>query len=43
MTFLVGVQSILLGLVAEILVRTYFESQGRRAYTVRDTINFPGS
>jgi glycosyltransferase involved in cell wall biosynthesis len=43
LTFLVGVQSILLGLIAEILVRTYFEARERRAYAVRDTINFRGS
>jgi glycosyltransferase involved in cell wall biosynthesis len=41
LTFLVGVQSILLGLIAEILVRTYFEARERRAYSVRGTLNFP--
>jgi glycosyltransferase involved in cell wall biosynthesis len=40
MTFLVGVMSILMGLLAEILVRVYFESQQRAAYAVRDLINF---
>jgi glycosyltransferase involved in cell wall biosynthesis len=40
MTFLVGVMSILMGLLAEMLVRTYFESQQRPAYAVRDLINF---
>lgn len=40
LTFLVGFISILLGLLAEILVRIYFESQGRRAYLVREQINF---
>jgi glycosyltransferase involved in cell wall biosynthesis len=39
MFFLVGILSLLLGLVAELLVRTYFESQDRRAYSVRATIN----
>jgi len=39
-TFLVGVMSILMGLLAEMLVRTYFESQQRTAYAVRDTVNF---
>ncbi len=38
MTFLVGVLSILMGLVAEMLVRTYFELQGARAYLVRELI-----
>jgi glycosyltransferase involved in cell wall biosynthesis len=42
LTFLVGAQSILLGLIAEIQVRTYFEARERRAYAVRDTVNFPG-
>ncbi len=40
MTFLVGVMSILMGLLAEILIRTYFESQQRRAYLVRELVNF---
>lgn len=37
--FLLAVMTILLGIIAEILVRTYFESQGRNAYHVRGTIN----
>lgn len=41
LTFLVGFMSILMGLLAEMLVRTYFESQNRRAYHVRELINFP--
>jgi glycosyltransferase involved in cell wall biosynthesis len=40
MTFLVGIMSILMGLLAEILVRTYFESQQRAAYFVREIVNF---
>ena len=32
--------SILMGLVAEMMVRTYYESQGARAYLVRELINF---
>jgi dolichol-phosphate mannosyltransferase len=40
LTFLVGFMSILMGLLAEMLVRTYFESQHRAAYVVRDLINF---
>jgi dolichol-phosphate mannosyltransferase len=32
--------SVLLGLVAEMMVRTYYESQGSRAYLVRELINF---
>lgn len=40
LTFLVGFMSILMGLLAEMLVRTYFESQQRSAYLVRRLINF---
>jgi glycosyltransferase involved in cell wall biosynthesis len=36
---LVGVQFISLGLISEIMTRTYFESQGKAAYAVRKTIN----
>jgi hypothetical protein len=36
---LVGVQSIAIGLLSELLTRTYFESQGKPAYTVRGTLN----
>lgn len=38
---LVGIMSILMGLLAEMLVRIYFESQGRTAYLVRHRVNFP--
>ena len=37
---LVGVLFMLLGLLAEILVRTYFQSAGRPPYSLRDTRNF---
>ena len=40
LTFLVGFISILMGLLAEMLLRTYFESQGRASYHVRELINF---
>jgi dolichol-phosphate mannosyltransferase len=36
----IGVTSLLLGLLAEIVMRTYFESQGRRAYLVAELVNF---
>jgi glycosyltransferase involved in cell wall biosynthesis len=36
---LVGVQFISMGLLGELLTRTYFESQGKSAYTVRATLN----
>jgi hypothetical protein len=35
MFFLVGCLSVLLGLVAELGVRTYYESQGKRTYAIR--------
>lgn len=37
----IGVQFLVLGLLAEILVRTYFESGERTSYTIRARINFP--
>ena len=33
-----GVQSLLLGVLSELLMRTYFESQGRRPYEIRETL-----
>jgi glycosyltransferase involved in cell wall biosynthesis len=39
MLFILGVQSILLGLIAELLVRTYHESQKKATYTVRKLLN----
>ncbi len=38
--FAVGVQFILMGLLAEMLVRTYHESQAKTVYTVREKIGF---
>lgn len=35
-----GVMCVLMGLLAELLVRIYFESQGKNHYTVKSTINF---
>jgi len=35
---LVGLQSILVGLLAEVLVRTYYESQGKRPYLIGQVI-----
>jgi glycosyltransferase involved in cell wall biosynthesis len=40
MSFMMGVMSICLGLVAEIVVRTYYESQGKTIYHARELINF---
>jgi dolichol-phosphate mannosyltransferase len=39
MFFMVGIQLILMGLLAEILVRTYHESQDKRIYTVKKKVN----
>jgi glycosyltransferase involved in cell wall biosynthesis len=38
--FAVGVQFLLMGLLAEMLVRTYHESQAKRIYAVRDRLGF---
>jgi hypothetical protein len=38
--FAVGVQFLLMGLLAEMLVRTYHESQAKRIYAVRDRVGF---
>jgi len=38
MFFILGFQSILMGLIAELLVRTYHESQQKPTYTVREII-----
>jgi glycosyltransferase involved in cell wall biosynthesis len=40
---LVGVQFISTGLLGELVTRTYFESQGKRAYSVRSTLNLTAS
>ncbi|MBN1571211.1 MAG: glycosyltransferase family 2 protein [Acidobacteria bacterium] len=37
--FLLGVQFVLMGLVAELVIRTYFESQGKTPYIVRQIWN----
>ena len=39
MFFIMGFQSILMGLIAELLARTYHESQQKPTYTIRKTIN----
>src|SRR3989440_7744019 len=41
--FAVGIQFILMGLLAEMLVRTYHESQSKRIYAVREMIGFEKS
>jgi dolichol-phosphate mannosyltransferase len=37
----IGVQFLMMGLLAEMLVRTYHESQAKRVYAVREMIGFP--
>lgn len=36
---IVGVQLVLMGLLAEIMVRVYYETRGRQSYFVRQTVN----
>jgi glycosyltransferase involved in cell wall biosynthesis len=43
MLFILGFQSMLMGLIAELLVRTYHESQRKPTYTVRTMINLEQS
>lgn len=40
MFFILGFQSILMGLIAELLVRTYHEAQSKPTYTVRRAMGF---
>ena len=40
MFFTVGVVLILLGVISEILMRTYFESQNTTPFSVKDRVNF---
>jgi len=38
---LVGALSLLMGLLAELIIRTYYESQGKRPYLVAEELNSP--
>ena len=38
--FIIGVQMILMGIMAEIAMRTYYESQNKMPFTIRNKINF---
>ncbi|MBL7922964.1 MAG: glycosyltransferase family 2 protein [Bacteroidia bacterium] len=40
MFFIIGVLMILLGVMAEILMRTYYESQNKFTFTIKNKINF---
>jgi len=39
MVAIMGFQSILMGLIAELLARTYHESQDKPVYTIRGIVN----
>ena len=39
---MLGVQLITSGLLAELVIRTYYESQGKSIYTVREELGPPG-
>jgi glycosyltransferase involved in cell wall biosynthesis len=39
MTFMIGMMCILLGLLAEMITRTFYESQGKTIYNIRETRN----
>ncbi len=44
LTFLAGITSILMGLLAELIMRTWYEAQGKPIYLVRSTHNLdPGA
>ena len=38
--FLIGLQSILMGILADLQMRTFYESQGKRTYIVRKALGF---
>lgn len=35
---IVGIQSMMMGMLGELMMRTYFESSGRKTYTLRNTV-----
>ncbi len=37
---IVGVQMIFMGVITEVLMRTYYESQGKTTYSIKEKINF---
>lgn len=38
--FIVGIMFILMGLLAEIIIRTYYESQKKESYLIKEKVNF---
>jgi glycosyltransferase involved in cell wall biosynthesis len=43
MTFMIGMMCILLGLLAEMIMRTFYESQGKPIYNIRESRNLEGT
>lgn len=43
MAFITGIMSILMGLLAELIMRTYYESQAKSIYLVKSTLNIEES
>ena len=43
MAFITGIMSILMGLLAELVMRTYYESQDKPVYLVKTTLNLAGA
>ncbi len=41
MLIILGAQAILMGLIAELLIRTYHELQAKPTYSVRRKLNLP--
>jgi dolichol-phosphate mannosyltransferase len=39
LALITGVMSVLMGLLAELIMRTYYESQGKPVYLIKNTIN----
>ena len=39
MTFMMGAMSILMGFLAELVVRTYYESQKKAPYAIKTALN----
>lgn len=42
MAFITGIMSILMGLLAELVMRTYYEAQNKSVYLVKTTLNLEG-
>ena len=40
---LAGLQILLFGVLAELTMRTYYESQGKRVYVLKETLHLPPS